>query len=341
MPEIYITSRELIQTLKISDQELIDTEHFFDSVPDDEWELIEGKDYKVIVQATGLREYTFAGAYTIAKYLEKTKKETFWDKLKEWFLHTKKKINQAFIRKKILDNCSSLVKRNNQFFISKSNAVAIFCTKADYLKKIDEAARKREPDPLTKGIDYEDFIDEGGLYYSLSGIYKLAQALNESLTKKNRREWCKDVGDVIIHQIDRIVAQIKKRDKNIQTAMNRVKKRDKYICQVTRQRQNKINQLKLAAHHLYSQIQYPYLADVEHNLITLASDVHEQFHQHYMGGSAKSCTIDHFIDFVHKCYPDNADVIIWLEQQKLVLGSPQPVDKRKPHVLYLPAQKVS
>ncbi len=59
-----------------------------------------------------------------------------------------------------------------------------------------------------------------------------------------------------------------------------------------------------------------------------------------MGGNHKPCTIDDFIDFLHKYYPSSSKTIIWLEQQKLVLGNPQPLGKQKPHVLYLPASKV-
>lgn len=338
MAEAYITCQELIKTLKISDQELIDIEEFFDSIPDDKWELIEGKDYRVVIKATGLREYTQSGGYTIARYLEATKKQNVWQRLKEWFLHTKKEIRRSFIRKKILDSSSSLIRRKDQFFISRADIIAIFSTRSSYLTKMLDYA-KHTQFSLVEGKHYEN-IDKGGEYFSLQGVYQLAQAFNECLTKKNRKEWCKDVGEVIKPQIDDIVAQIQKREKRIQTVMNRVKKRDRQTCQVTRQRKTSINKLKLAAHHLYSADEYPYLADVENNLITLTSEVHDQFHHDCMSGSHKPCTINDFINFVQKYYSSNTQVIIWLEQQQLVLGNPQPVNKRKPHVLYLPASRV-
>jgi hypothetical protein len=337
--EIYITCKELIKTLEISDRELINIEKFFDSIPDDEWELIEGKDYRIVVKTTGLREYTYSGAYTIARYLESTKKKNFWEWVKEWFLHTKREIQRSFIKKKILDNCSSLVKRKSQFWISSADVVSIFGTRPDYLSKMAEYT-KRTHNPLIERQDYEDFIDEGGRHFSLEGIYKLAQAFDKCQTKKNRKEWCKDVGEVIKPQIDDIVDQIEKREKQIETAKERVKKRDRKTCQVTEQQKNHINKLQLAAHHLYSESEYPHLADVENNLITLTSEVHDQFHNDYKGGSNKACNVDDFICFVQKYYPSNTKVIIWLEQQKLVLGNPQPVDKRKPHVLFLPSSRV-
>jgi hypothetical protein len=344
MTEVYISSKKLIETLGIKEQELIDIERFFDADPDDEWELQEGKDYRIVNKSSGLREYTSTGAYTIAKYLETNKKESFWDKLKEWFSHTKQKVRQAFIREKILDNCSSLVKRNGLLFISSVDAVAIFSTRPDYLRKIAQEAQKvADPSrrPLIKGEDFDDFGDGRGIYYSLSGIGKLALVFKDNLTQKNRREWCTDVGDVIQPQIDDIVKRIIQRDKDIQKAMQATKKRDKQQCRVSSQKKTKISSLQLAAHHLYSQAQYPHLAVAEANLITLSQEVHEQFHQHYMGGAQKPCTIDDFIAFVQVYYPENTDLIVWLKEQKLVLGNPEPVNTRKPHVLYLPAKQVS
>ena len=339
MAKVYITSKDLIKTLIITDQDLIDIETFFDADADDEWELLEGKDYKVVIASTGLREYTESGAYAIARYLEATKKPGFWDLLSEWIFHTKAKIRQSFIRRKILENSSSLVKRNNRFWISRSDAIAIFGTRSDYLTKMAEHTQKTKF-PLIKGQDSENFIDDG-LYFSLEGISKLSQAFHECQTKKNRKEECKEVGEVIKPQVEDIVEQIRKREKRIASAMERAKRRDRSTCRLTGQRNNRVNQLKLSAHHLYSQNEYPLLADMEDNLITLACEVHEQFHINHMGGYHKPCTIEDFIDFAQKYYPDQTDTLNWLLCQKERLGKQEPVSKRKPHVLYLPFSKVS
>jgi len=337
MAEIYITSQELIKTLKISSQELADLEAFFDADSEDEWELVEGKDYRITVRSTGLREYTSSGAYTIAKYLEATKSFGFWEILKEWFLHTKREIRRAFIRRHILDNCSSLIRRNNILFISRSDTVSIFKTRSDYLTKMIEHARHTQFALLT-GQDYEEFDD--GFYFSIPGIYKLSQALKERQTKKNRQEWCWDVGEVVQPQVDDIVVQIKKRQKQIEKAKDSAKKRDGKTCLVKKEKKNPADRWKVAAHHLYSQSQYPHLADSVDNLITLKEEVHDQFHSEYMGGRGKACTIDDFIDFVQKYYPSNSSVVIWLQHQKLKLGNQQPIGTAKNHVLYLPASRV-
>lgn len=339
MAELYITSQKLVETLKIATQDLIETEQFFDSIQDDEWELTEGKDYKVVNKTSGLREYTSSGAYTIARYLEATQKQTFWQRLTEWITHTREEIRKAFVKKHILDNSSSLVKRNGLFFVSRSDLIAIFKTKSVYLKKMAEHTQTTQY-PLIEGEDFQDLVDEGGLYYSLAGIEKLSRSFKECQSKKNRQEWCGDVGEVAKPQVDAIVAEIQNREKRIQSAMDKAKKRDGNTCQVTGQKKNHVNKLKLAAHHLYSQNGYPYLADVENNLLTLVPEVHEQFHQDYLGGTQKPCTIDDFIKFVQDYYPSNTRIIILLNAQKQVLGNHQPTDQRKPHVLYLPASRV-
>jgi len=340
MAKVYITSKELIKTLNITDQDLIDIEIHFDADADDEWELLEGKDYKVVIASTGLREYTESGAYAIARYLEATKKPGFWDLLSEWIFHTKEKIRQSFIRRKVFENSSSLVKRSDQFWISRSDVVAIFGTRSDYLKRMAEHTQKTKF-PLTKGQHFEDFLDGSGERFSLEGIYRLSQSFHECQTKKNRKEECKDVGEVIKSEVDNIISQIKKREDKVVTAKKNAKKRDGKTCQLTGQKSNKVNQLDLTAHHLYSQNEYPLLADMEDNLITVVCEVHDQFHLNHMGGCQKPCTIDDFIDFVQKYYPGQTDTLSWLQHQKQRFGNQEPVSKRKPHVLYLPFSKVS
>ncbi len=340
MAETYITSKTLIKTLDISSDKLIETEQFFDSISDDEWDLVEGIDYQ-IVQANGLREYTQTGAYTIARYLEATQKRSFIQRIKDMILQTKQKIRQAFIADHILENCSSLMKRNEQFFISQADVVKMFKTTSGYLKKM-LAIAQREEKPLLQGEDYIEILDGGGYYFSLSGISKLSAVMGRNQTKKNRQDWCSDIGEIIAPKVHDIVQQILDRENGIQKAMDTVKnKRDNKTCQVSREKWNKVNKLQLAAHHLYSKQEYPHLANVENNFITLTCEIHDQFHVAYMGGTAKPCTIDDFIQFVNAYYPENSKVKTWLANQKLVLGNQVEQKAKISHVLSLPASKVS
>lgn len=339
MAKTYIGGRDLAKELKITSEELIKIEKFFDEIPDDEWELEESKDYRV-VKGNGAREYTQSGAYTIARYIESTQRLSFWDSLKEWFLHTRAKVRKSFVRKKILDNCSSLVKRSDQYWISQADTVAIFGTNTQTLRRMLEHAQKTEPG-LVKGTHYEDFIDEGGFYYSLTGIYQLSLAFSSQLTSKNRRDECKDVGGEISPQVDDIIKTIQDREKNINKAKEKAKKRDRRTCQATNEKPNQYKKLDLAAHHLYSASAYPHLADSLENLITVAAEVHDRFHQDFMGGTHKPCTVDDFTNFLQQYYPESSKTIIWLQSQKLKLGNQEPINPKKSHVLYLPLSRVS
>lgn len=344
MAEVYITSQKLIELLKIPPEQLEEIEYFFDADSKDKWDLREGKDYKIICKSTGLREYTPSGAYAIAEYLEATRQASekgLLGCLKRFFRNLKGNIRKTFVREKILNNCSSLVRRNDIFFISKSDAIAIFSTRRNYFEETAEIAKRS--DPLILGEDYITSVEDGDeIYFSPSGLSKLATVFSQRLTRKNRRAWCHDVGDVIADQVERIHKQIKKRYDQIERAKNYVKRtRDKKTCQVTHTRQTKLKDFQLAVHHLYSQSDYPLLADSHDNLITIQARVHQHFHQ-TMGGFDKSCTIEDFIRYVRDYHPESSDCIMWLEQQRQKLGNPQPLDHKKPaHVLYLPLERIS
>lgn len=60
-----------------------------------------------------------------------------------------------------------------------------------------------------------------------------------------------------------------------------------------------------------------------------------------MGGSNRPCTLDDFLGFLESYYPQNSQLVIQLEQQRKALGDPKPVSKQNPHVLYLPAKRVT
>jgi hypothetical protein len=347
MAEVYITSQELIKALQeiapqFTDQDLIDLEDFIDADLNDEWELTVGKDYRIAIQANQKREYTPSGAYTIARCLETRHKPGFWNRIKNLVLQTKRRVRRAFISKKILDNCSSLVRRRNNFWISRSDLISILGTNTQTLNRMLEKSKQTRY-PLIKGQDYDDFQDSTGVSFSLEGIYKISQVFGEHLTQKNRREWCGEVGEAIKPQIDDIIDTIKAREQAIGNAMKYVKdKRDQKTCQVTKVKKNRYNNLTLAVHHLYSRNAYPVLSSSQDNLITISSEVHDQFHRDYMGGADKLCTLDDFIDFVHRYYPDNTQVVNQLANRRLSLNNPQPIDLSKPpHVLYLPASKLT
>lgn len=338
MTDIYITSKKLCDTLKISSTELIDLENFIDSDPDDEWDLKEGADYKIVglVQGKKLREYTCSGAFAVAECLEfKRKKERNWfQNLIQTLIDTLKgHIQTAFVKEHIFNNCSSLVQSNDRYFLSKADVVAIFRSRGDYVQKMSLEAQRLEK-PLILGEDYWDVPDKG-IYYSLSGMMKLSHAYKVSITRRHRKDWCADVGREIAPCISSVEKQLKARNDAINAAKNQAKTRANHICQVTGEKGNAIEPVAMAGHHLYSQAEYPHLAATVDNIICIAEKkVHNHFHQ--VVGFGKPCKLDDFERFVKQYYPENTEVLLWLQGKRLILGDQKPITPKERHVLHLP-----
>jgi hypothetical protein len=334
--EIYITSKKLIETLNISGQELLDIEQFFVSIPNDEWDLKQGTDYRVVA-GNGLREYTCSGAFAIADYLQfKKKSENGWFKnlIDALITAIKGNVRKAFVKQQILNNSSSLVQSNSYYFLSSTDVVAIFKTRSDYLRKMAVEARKADKTTLINGEDYIDLPDKG-IYYSLSGMMKLAQVFAANITRRNRKDWCSDVGDVVNPYMKDILQKIKTRDQTVQTASNQAKNKVNKTCQVTGKKGTPGEPISMAAHHLYSRAEYPHLVDSVDNIICITCEVHDHFHQS-MGGAKVPCTLDDFEAFVMQFYPES-NVFIWLQNQRLRLGNQQkPIKPKERHVLHLP-----
>ncbi|MGY2801368.1 hypothetical protein [Thermostichus sp. MS-CIW-25] len=341
MAIVYVSSNKLAEFLGISLEELREIEAYFDSIPDDEWELVEGKDYRVINKSSGLREYTQSGAYAILSFLRSRSEQgrkystdtSISTSIRNWFKEEYRKRQKALVDHRILENSSSLVRRQDQFWLSLQDVVTIFGTRTDYLKKALEIASKQSK--LIKDVHYTRFGNDDTVYLSLRGIYELAKIMVEVLKQNHRKDWCRDVGERIEPQIQAIVKTIQDRQRQIERAKELARRRDKNLCGVTRKTAS-----SLTVHHLYSEAHYPKIAANLSNLITIASEVHSHFHQ-WMGGFNEPCTIDDFIKYVLEYYPENKNLIIWLEQQKASLGPQLPIGKGREHVLYIPLQRVT
>jgi hypothetical protein len=336
MAEIYITSQKLLETLKISSQELIDLEDFVYSDLNTKWTLTLGKDYRV-VSAEGLREYTASGAIVIAECLKartKTKDNWFKKRVQELIDTVKRNLQKTRVQERIVNNSSSLIQNNSYYFLSKADVVAIFHTRSDYLTEISKRASRNEATLLMQGEDYLDVPDKG-VYYSLSGMMKLAKVFAQDMTRKDRREWCSDVGDIVTPYMQSILKQIENRGQAIDLVVQQAKRNAGNKCQVTGRKGNRAEKVPMAGHHLYSRAEYPHLVACLDNIICISCAVHDHFHQ-YMGGSKVSCTADDFLRFVRLYYPENELVCLWLTQQKLKMGNQQPISTRDHHVLHLP-----
>ncbi|MFN5516082.1 MAG: hypothetical protein ACK5CA_15415 [Cyanobacteriota bacterium] len=351
---IYLTVQELCKKLQITSQTFYDIETKIKSDTSGNWQLKEGKHYKVVVKKTGLREYTEIGAYIIVDYFQT---EYYKDKgiivriienIKEWIKGLKRDIKQYCVRQRVTYSSASLVRRQDKFWLSRLEVARIFETRPDYLDKIHESLTKSDVignSPtliLLRDDDFYEDIDFKKRYYSLQGINKLAQQLSKSLSLNSRKSWCNDVGEIIEDQIAKIKLQVEKREKDIEKAKKSARDRDEKRCLVTGEKQVPAADFKLAVHHLYSQNEYPHLADNPINMITIKQTIHDQFHDHYMGGKNKPCKLEDFSDFLHLYYPQSTELIIYLQKCNLGLGEPLPLKKLSievPRVLYLPSSR--
>jgi 5-methylcytosine-specific restriction endonuclease McrA len=224
-----------------------------------------------------------------------------------------------------------LTRRNDRYFLSKKDIVAILCTSYARLNKAYTELQKSDQ-PLEKFADFDDI--EGVRYYSLSGTYRLSQYLSTKLTREDRRAWCSAVEVAGKRALNAIVAEADSRQKRIDKVKKAAKKRDKETCQITQRKRDKHHPGNLAGHHIFSSVHYPHLAISEDNIITLKEDVHQEFHN-WNGGTGQPCTVEDLIKFVCERYPDKTEVLTRLYQvknmfsnEKIVAHPRRPVSKQ-------------
>lgn len=314
--EFTIKEKDLAEALEITLEKLDEVVDFFDSDLNDEWELRENDHFIYLNQAKRIRLFSKFGAFAIAKYMDSVEKKTLWDRIVEFVTKHREKIRNAFVRQKVQDNCSSLTLRNNRHFLSKKDVVNILCTSYPRINKAFEDIQ-RSDQPMAV---YEDFDDiEGIRHYSLSGLEKLSKNLAKELKDKDRQAWCSAVKVVGNKTLNQIISAEAYKDKEIQAAMRRARKRDNDCCQITNQKSTKANPINITVHHIFSKNDYPDLATSDDNLITLTEEVHRDFHA-WKGGFDKSCTIDDLIQFVNELYPEQEEANLKLNKIKKRLG---------------------
>lgn len=316
--EFTIRTPELAEYLGITEEKLKETINFFDSDPNDQWELKENFHFTYLNQVWHERLFSVQGAYAIAKYIDETQPQGLWERFKEFITRHKEKLRNAFINRKIQENCSSLILKRDRYFLSKKDIVSIFCTSH---ARINTAFREIETsrNPL---VIYEDFDDiDGQKYYSFSGIDKLSRHFAKALTVEDRRAWCEAVESVSKKSFKLITDAEAAKQKRIESAMGKARSRDKNQCQITGTKRS--SHVHIAAHHIYDKKNYEHLADCVDNIITLTQAVHTDFHT-WLGGHRKSCTADSLIEFVQALYPDNYEVVHRLNYVKQVLSTKKP-----------------
>lgn len=204
---------ELAKALEITPEKLDRIIDFFDSDPNDDWELVENDHFVYLKKSWKERLFSQHGAFAIAKYMDAIEKKSLWSQIKEFITRHGEKIRNAFVRQQVQDNCSSLTLRNNRHFLSKKDVVSIFCTSYAKINQAFEEIQRSEK-PMIIHEDFDDF--EGVRYYSLSGLDVLSRKLSAELKVKDRREWCKAVEVVGSKTLKQIVSAEDQKAKKIQ-----------------------------------------------------------------------------------------------------------------------------
>ncbi|MDJ0601175.1 MAG: hypothetical protein QNJ37_20325 [Crocosphaera sp.] len=181
----------------------------------------------------------------------------------------------------------------------------------DFITQHDARIRKS----LARKIITEELIENDKII-----VLRISKRMSETLKNKSRQEACEIICGEFPKQFKILSQSFVKDVKEIEKAKKKAKKRDKHTCQITGRKPANHDQFNLAVHHLYCSKKYPRLATVDVNLITIAENIHKEFHGS-LGGFNKPCTLDDFIEFVHYHYPEHQpELTVKLQKAKKELG---------------------
>lgn len=340
----YYHQKDLAKALKLRVDQIDNIINIFDSNPDDEWEIIKGKDY--IFQG-GQRFFSEEGAFAIADYVEKVHIpknpkpiwESMWDNFHDWMTNYKTKMKQQFAIQKLKESLQEreindlLIPKYNTHFMSTDNVVKVLSTNHAKLYQVFRQLKRTEQ-PLILEKHYFEDPDQGepprNRYYSCLGIIKITEYLGDKdtgLKQKNRRDWCQLVGEIIEPTVQKLLKEGTSQDNKIKKAMETARDMYNNQCQITGKKSTRHNNTTIEVHHIYDKKTYPHLADCVDNLITLDDQVHTAFHawntaQNREKGKTnpESCTIDHLLTFAIEKYPDRVKSIDQLSNIKSKLS---------------------
>jgi hypothetical protein len=306
-----IKAADLAKGLGITPDKLYKIVAFFDSDSKDEWDLKEDEHFIWLSKNQGTRIFSEQGAYAIALYLDKNEKKSAWAWCKEFLFKHQQKLQQAFIRQKVLNNSTSLIRRNDYHYLSRKDTVTILSTSYPRLNQAFKEIQQTET--LIYGTEFTEI--DGVNYYSLRAFELLSRNLGDNLKSENRRAWCNEVGCTGFRTLKLLADEQDKFEQRISVVKGQARTRDKNRCRITGQKSTPAKPIDMAVHHIYCRNTYPDGADRMDNLITLSQEVHREFHN-WHGGNEKACTIHDLIRFTSEQYPDLEKVSLDLHNIK-------------------------
>jgi hypothetical protein len=286
------SDKEAAKMLGIPVSKLYRICEFFDSDPDDAWDLIEGEFFEYEPGQARKRRFYEEGVMAIAKYLEETEGGSFLARLKEFFTHHRARVTRALVQRRIIQvtqDRSTLVIRGDLVFLQQRSVVRVLGTNGKgmtgTLRRIEEESAGLDgAEGLEIDVHFADFEDVEGRHWSQRGIARLSRTMHErGRITKARKAWVKAVADVAedCFEVQRKV--LESHEARVKAAMDRARSKAK-ACAVTQQKPNAAdrNPIELQAHHLFDAASRPDLAALEDNLLVISSALHRNFHK-WMG----------------------------------------------------------
>jgi hypothetical protein len=299
------SDKEAAKMLGISVTKLYRICDFFDSDPDDAWDLIEGEVFEYEPGQARKRRFYEEGVMALAKYLEETEGGSFLARLKEFFTHHRARVTRALVQRRIIQvtqDRSTLVIRGDLVFLQQRSVVRVLGTNgkgmAGTLRRIEEESAGLDgAEGLEIDVHFADFEDVEGRHWSQRGIARLARTMHDrGRITKARKAWVKAVADVAedCFEVQRKV--LESHEARVKAAMERARSKAK-ACAVTQQKPNAAdrNPIELEAHHLFDAATRPDLAALEENLLVISSALHRNFHK-WMGN--RPCEPKDFVDYL-------------------------------------------
>ncbi len=278
---------------------------FFDSDPNDHWDLVEGEFFEYEPGQARKRRFYEEGVMAIAKYLEETEGSGFLARLKEYFTHHRARVTRALVQRRIIQvtqDRTALVIRGNLLFLEQRSVMEVLGTNgkgmSGTIRRIqEESAGLEGAEGLEKDVHFTNLEGCENRHWSQRGIARLAKTMHEKgKITLARKYWVKAVADVAEDCFEVQRKALESHEARVKTAKERVRKKHA-SCAVTqlKPKATDANPIELEAHHLFDASSRPDLAALEENLLVINSTLHRNFHK-WMSG--RPCEPKDFVDYL-------------------------------------------
>lgn len=284
-----LTDKETAKILQLigGTRKLYKIVDFFDSDPEDEWELSEGEHFEYAEKSGEKRKRLFyeEGVEALAEYVDKDTPGII-KLVSEVLTHKRRRRKQRLVSRRItqeLIESGSLVEmRGNLGFVKRKTCINILQTNGKGMNYSINRLKKAGSLEGQEALELEKHFlktDEGDIIWSQKGIASIAIDMqNNSTVNKSRKAWISAVGAVVEDCFKAEIKRINAAPQRITKAIASAKSHGGHRCQITGKKQTRGNNLKLDGHHLFDRATRPDLADLLDNILVIEEEIHTQFH---------------------------------------------------------------